>query len=586
MANEGPPNVTDPDRTASDGDRSPVRPGRLPTPAGFLSKAAPVPTARDQSRRRLGIAMVSALLAIHVSLAWVSRPPGILLGQDDVEYIVLAQSLREGSYRDSFTIDSPVHGQYPPGYPALLALWGRPFGDRYDPLVALSVVFSAATVLLAFAAGRRVIGMPGALIAAAVLAVNPAMIEMAGRIRSEPAFTFTSLAALYALLRVSDAAHGPGIRRWLALAGGLAIASLSIRIIGIALLAAVGLCWLIERRWRALATISAISAAPLVAWLLWTFHASGRFAGSSYVAESRLLLTGGAWRPALPARAFDSLRDYVTRAIPYHLGVPTIAGTPLDNILVFCLLAVLSIAGLVALRKRWPGALLYLGLYGTVLLLWLWAVDRFVIPIVPLLVLVLFAGALSIASRARPSMRVIAVVPVAILLIAGSLARVLPAALVGIRCDRSGHLPWRECVTPAQADYLDAIAWIGERTPSDAILLAGKPGAVFWYTGRRSVSFPESLSKDTASFVPFLRSKGATHVLLGDVAFDPETRLLQRVVASCSQLRVEAAFAKAMVFAVRPMGETPSLAACEIIGRFTGEAASGRDGRSDRRSSS
>ena len=44
------------------------------------------------------------VLVSHAVLAWLSREPGILTREDDAEYIVLAQSLQDFGYHESFRV--------------------------------------------------------------------------------------------------------------------------------------------------------------------------------------------------------------------------------------------------------------------------------------------------------------------------------------------------------------------------------------------------------------------------------------------------------------------------------------------------
>jgi hypothetical protein len=151
----------------------------------------------------------------------------------------------------------------------------------------------------------------------------------------------------------------------------------------------------------------------------------------------------------------------------------------------------------------------------------------------------------------------------------------LPLARERLQCDRTGALPDRTCVSAEQASYLDAIEWIGERTPAGATVLAAKPGAVFWYTGRKSVSFPAAIALDSAGFIPFLRDQGASYVVLGDVDRDQEPRLAQQLEANCESVRLEAAFGSAVVLSLREPAD-PAPAACadlrEVIGPFDGRS--------------
>jgi hypothetical protein len=270
----------------------------------------------------------------------------------------------------------------------------------------------------------------------------------------------------------------------------------------------------------------------------------------------------------------DNLVDYLTRSVPWQLGIPTVPGTVIDNILLSTLLGVMLVAGVMLVRKRWTVALTYLLAYGAMLAIWLWAIDRFIIPIVPVLVVLLFAGAAHPAWQRLAAVRWVAFAAIGILAF-GGLARTLPLARERLQCDRTGALPDRTCVSAEQASYLDAIEWIGERTPPGATVLAAKPGAVFWYTGRKSVSFPAAIALDSAGFIPFLRDQGASYVVLGDVDRDQEPRLAQQLEANCESVRLEAAFGSAVVLSLREPAD-PAPEACadlrEVIGPFDGRS--------------
>jgi hypothetical protein len=548
-------------------DRPPAGgPVHRTAPPEFFVPAAAVPSPREVLQRNVVALLVIALLASHIVLAWVSRPPGILTAQDDTEYIVLGQSLREGSYRERFRVDAPIHAQYPPGYPALLAVWGQPFEDGFDALVGLSLLLSVATLLVTFATARRLAGPARAALVLAVLAVNPAMIEIAGAIRSEAAYTFLSMAALLVLIRADETRAGGRSDRALLLAAAvLAFAAVFTRTIGITLIVAMGCTWLLQRRFRPAALLATVCVIPLIAWLAWTARAPDRFVGSSYIAELGIFLSGGATRPPLPQRAVENALDYATRSVPWHLGLPTVTGTMLDNIALYTVFGTLLVAGMVVLRKRWPVALVYLGSYGVLLVVWLWSIDRFVIPIVPLLVTILFAGTMHAMWRRLRVPATAAFTVLAMVMVGGGLYRSLPLAAERLACDRSGMLPDRECVAAEQAAYLDAIEWIGRETVPGAILLAAKPGAVYWYTGRKSISFPASIAQDSMRFLSFVRERGATHVLLGSVDPVLEPRLARRLIAHCEGFRVEAAYAEAVIFSLRDAEADEDPAECAAV---------------------
>jgi hypothetical protein len=67
------------------------------------------------------------------------------------------------------------------------------------------------------------------------------------------------------------------------------------------------------------------------------------------------------------------------------LSLPTIPGTPIDNILWLLLLAVCLAAGLIVLLRRWPAAAWYLLLSGGILMVWPYPIERLFAPLLPIL---------------------------------------------------------------------------------------------------------------------------------------------------------------------------------------------------------
>ena len=88
------------------------------------------------------------------------RPAGVETGHDDAWYLLLARSLRNLQYRDTFLPDPTVHHMYPPGYPAVLALWGAVVHDRFDLMTLLNIACMTLTFALIFAVTARLSG-PG-----------------------------------------------------------------------------------------------------------------------------------------------------------------------------------------------------------------------------------------------------------------------------------------------------------------------------------------------------------------------------------------------------------------------------------------
>ncbi|HEV8611897.1 MAG TPA: hypothetical protein VGQ73_00215, partial [Gemmatimonadales bacterium] len=370
---------------------------------------SPVDPTGAPSGRRAAVVIILAglLLGLHALLAWWLRAPAITTGHDDAVYLLLARSLRHFSYHDAWLVGTPPEAQYPPLYPAVLALVGAVLGDGLDTALALNVLLSTFALGVFFALVRR--WSPGvALLGLAVCAVNPWLIRLAGLVASEPLFLVLVALTLWLL------AVQPATGRSRIAATATAVAAMLTRLIGVTLAIALVGQWLIERRFRAVAAFGGASALLGGAWLVWTAMAPRGLPGQSYIAdaffrEPAVSVSGpdsGAAGPRAPAaraeprallptlvtRIGRNVRAYAQTGIPSALALPTVKKTAWDNL--FWLLVLLGF-GVLGLRELWrnlPAGVLLLGSYTLVLLLWPYSIERYFVPVVPLAVLTILLG--------------------------------------------------------------------------------------------------------------------------------------------------------------------------------------------------
>ena len=500
---------------------------------------------------RLAVIGLAAVLVLHGVLCWLSRPPGFLVGQDDVEYAVLGQSLRHGGYNLFFRVDSPVHAQYPPGYPAILGVWGAIFGDGFGALVLVSVLTSAALIGVTWVGVRRVAGPWLALVVATVLAVNPSLVKTGSSIASESPYALLSMVALVLLMVENRTARITG------LAGALAIFAALTRSIGIVLVVAVAALFLIERRWKALAIFTAAAALFVGGWMLWTFLAPEQYLGMSYIADLRASVGPRqvSWR--LFRRLWRTIQYYSGEGVPWAVGMPTLAGSVADNLAGALVLFTGLLAGFLAFAKRWRSAAIYLLFYFVLLGIWRFRTDRFVIPAVPLLVGGIFVGWNVILHRAPVAARRIVIGLVAVFLLVGGTLRTRPLVAEALPCRAVDGWPPPACLPRTWQGFFEAMRYIRTTLPEDAVLLTAKSGALWQYTGRKSVSYGRALAQDTAGFMPFLKSSGVGWVLLADLEQSESRGLLIRLEHACASLSLEASFApRTYLFRVTEPGES------------------------------
>jgi 4-amino-4-deoxy-L-arabinose transferase-like glycosyltransferase len=212
------------------------------------------------------LVLTGAILGGALLLWATQRAPG--LSPDSLKYLLLAHSLSSGL---GFQLFGEPMTQYPPGYPALLALVGAVGASSLARASMLqAAVFSINAVLVAAAATRGGKGTSWAGPVAVVLFVaSPGILTLHAMVWSEPAFIALALGTAILL---SERLAGAG--RWALIGAGVCLAlALLMRYAGIALVpAAVATVLLWKRtplraRMADAAGLAAMALAPLAVCL-------------------------------------------------------------------------------------------------------------------------------------------------------------------------------------------------------------------------------------------------------------------------------------------------------------------------------
>lgn len=489
--------------------------------------------------------LVAVLVTIHVVLAWLGRQPAVTTGHDDALYLALGRALRGFSYEELHYVPSAWHAQYPPGYPAMLALAGALFGDGITVYTTLSLLCSAAALLLFTGAMRQVAGEVPALALLAACAVNPDLIAHAGDVSTEAPFMAASALTLWALVPVPGGTDRPR------LAGAGALAACLIRSAGLPLLLALLVHWLLQRRWRHAATLAAVAALTVGSWMLWTVVAPHQTVGRSYVADFTggrgSVVAGSAFGPML-AR----FQQYFASALPSALSLTPVPGTAADNLIHLVLLVTLLVIGVLVTWRRWRALALFLLLYCGLLLAWPWIQTRFLYPVVPVLWVVLLLGALALGRRFG---RWLAPATGGVLLVSalfGGTRETLTTARWW-SCDRRDPLQSAACFTEDQRSYFAAAAWVRKHTPPEAVFLTAKDATWYYYSGRRVVRSIPIQQVDPDRLLQYLNDAGVSYVVLGNVKDNETERFSWMLRRICRSLEIEARFPpRTYLFGLRP----------------------------------
>ncbi|MGH7540383.1 MAG: hypothetical protein ACRELC_05245 [Gemmatimonadota bacterium] len=519
---------------------------------------APDDLGREWDGRVVWVA-AGLLLLLHFALAWWLRDAGVHVMRDDARYLILARSLRDLGFHDLYRVHPTLHTFYPPGYPALLLVWGSLFGERFDAFALLNALFSTAALGFAFAALRRVTGPGAALFCLLPLVVNPSLIERAGTVRSEPAYTCLSMAALW--LVTLD----PTSRRAALGAGAAAIAATLTRINGLTLIAGIGLHWLLGRRYRRVVWFGLAGAVLVGGWMAWGVAHQTGLPEDTYVSEFVSHVDPmGRPRESLLLRIPMKIWRVGALGLPLSVPIPTIEGTPVDNLIGTGGLVVALAAGLVVLFRRWRATVFYLGLYGLTVIVWPFLTPRFLEPVLPLLVPAALIGGAALAGVFRPSWRSPALVGLALFLAASAVVQTVGFARVRAGCGPFDLGDPPACLTENQRGFLRALDLVKRVTPENAVLLSTMPEPLYFHTGRRAIPIGEEVTDPEGDFLAFLRREGVRYVLVSPNGPSVARRLAPR----CARLVLLGAFpgGNVVVRLAEPDEAVEARAACDALG--------------------
>lgn len=501
---------------------------------------------------------LGAVVTVGMVLGWLGRQPLVTTGGDDATYILLAQSLRHGQYRDIFLPGSPAHAQYPPGFPLLVLAVRTVALGSLEAIRVVNLLLLALTALFTAAVTRRIAGNTLGAASAALVMLNPLLLHHTGWILSDILFVTCTTLALWAsqraLIRSSKAL-------WL-VAGCAALAAFFTRSAGISVVLAVVGGLLLQRRWKVAPYIGAGAVALVVAWFTYTHWAAGRTLGWSYqndlaYIQPRMVL-------ALLRRMLVNAGSYGRLIGSVAYGIPDIPAAPVDNAIWCGLFVGIALVGTWQIRKHWPTAVLYAVLMTGVLLVYPFTAPRLLVPLIPVLIATLLLGVAVIARRlgaARPDR---AVVAIAVVLASVGIVSGIEAAVRGTACRASAG---DACRTEAERAWIAAAEWSKQGLPPDAVVASSKPSTFYLISGRRGI--PSRMLFAPRKPEDILAPRGpVTYVLLSDLWNYERATLIQALQPICAQLRpVPRADNRTLIVQVVP-GDTTSQEGCRALQNF------------------
>jgi len=512
--------------------------------------------------------LAAVLLLAHGILAWISRAYALETA-DEATYVLLARALRHFRYTDLQMIGTPPHSHYPPAYPSFLMLLSLPFGEHLDVFIAANVAASMLSLLLLYDVMRRRIGPGVALAALALGTLNPWVIYFAGRPLSETPYLLMSTIALWAILRdpATDIGKEPKENYWPVLAGVAAVLAALTRSAGVAVLAAVFALWVLERRLRRAATLAVAGAVTVGSWLLWTAHARKPGIGRSYITD----LGYAPGRPVgrvhmLIERVTHNVLGYSIDGLPTILPQPSVPGTKIDNVVGLLVIATLAVAGVAVFWKRARVFLVYIVAFAALLTAWPWNESRLLVPILPMVICLLAAGAFALAGT-RKWLRVLPPAFVATIGITASIQS-LAAARTAFACDRAHATTSDACFNPERRGFLAAMQYIRQSTPSSGVILTQNDALTYYFSDHKTVDLGAIDAPDASRFESLVRDAGAGYVLLSPM-HPPDGLHVDFWQQQCLHLTLVGEFpGTTQLLALAPTGMTAAPNACADIQRY------------------
>jgi hypothetical protein len=477
-------------------------------------------------------AVALLLAAVALYLLRLDDVAGII--GDDAWYVVLAKAIAEGSGPRLISSAGTefLSTVYPPGFPAILSLIffvSPQFPDNMALLkgVSIAAMVGAGVLTFRYAAHHRNLPRSMALAVAVATVITPSLVFLAtSTLMSEPVFLFIQLVAVLLIERTARAADDRSGRGIAVLAGVIAALAFLTRTAGMTVAAAGVLYLARERRWRSALVFGGAAALCVMPWLLYArAHAPTRaelidhgglmaipYADQFWTTEAGTVTAPRAGADMLPARLAGNVTNIAIRDIggiflpvlfrssaesglevlglgpPKDLETPSMGGV-LSTKLVSLAVTILCVVGFItACRRRVTVAEPLVVMATGMIVLWPFWTFRFVLPLVPFLLIYIVLGAETLAGwlgRLLPRLA-----PPSY-----SAARIVLMVLIGLNLlDHAQYIaqaygnPRGSMWKSESLGIYEVIDWVRLHPDPAGAVAADNPALVYLRSGRRTVA--------------------------------------------------------------------------------------------------
>jgi hypothetical protein len=514
-------------------------PTTVPAPAGASAERAGAPRPGQRWRGAVAAAVVTAVTVLQLPALLSPFAGGF---HDDGVYLVTARALAEGR---GYVIESLpqelAQNKYPVLFPAALAVVWKAFPAFPDNLPLLRLVPLLAMWLWLWLLWKVVARELGwreeARWIVALMLASPMTLYFGTQLLSETLFAALGTWAVLLMVRMGRGTAAGGVRAALLLAVACALA-FHTRTMGIALLAPAA--WVLVRRrdLAAAAVFAGTWAAACAPWILWqALHAAPADPVLAYYTKANYggwnLLTGGEQAELWTVAATNAVH---LMAMPHLVwGLPRFV---LAHWLGLAVLAAAAAGGVRLLRGPAAAGAVWAAATAAVVLLWPWPPTRFIVPVLPFIILGVLRLARTVPSTtAWPAVRGM----LAVLLVSGAATS---AAIAWDSWRNDARASYTREGGSARQEMLQAAAWVRTHTPPDAVIAANLDPGYWLYAGRKAVrafaadpirlfytrDAPAAALGDAAALRELLIAHQVTHLVWENVPIFGQTRPFHRQI--------------------------------------------------------
>ncbi len=449
------------------------------------------------------------ILAISTLLSLVLFDPNLHTGGDNAAYMILAENIITPGrgYMDYYLAgELKPHTHYPFGYPLLLAPLMAVFGKNFIVLKLLSLAMAVGSVLL-FARLARSYFRPSVWAGASlVFALNPLVVEYSHWILSEIPFLFFSLLALN-LFNDSELKKDArfGYKFWLAIVC-MAMA-VHIRSIGLAFLFAGALYYLAGRSWMKCGVFVLTMLLLIMPWIIRNkivtkdnaVYVTQIFQKNVYNFDQGQIGAG-----EFVGRVVKNIRIYSAREMGrVFLNGPVMLRDRTGNKAFSAGLSLVMLIGFAVALWRRRGILEFFSLVymGGILIFPAVASDvRYLLPLVPFLLLYLVEGTAIVAGVFRSNSGGTAAAQIAVLVLIAlsgisSQAGLIPDNIDYMRKWAKGSK--YEAYPPHWSHLLEAADWARQETDGQSVICVRKPRLFHLISQRQVTLYPYTADTDS-----------------------------------------------------------------------------------------